>query len=653
MVGVNNVSLFFADRPLFNDINFIINKQDRIGLVGKNGAGKSTLLKALAGIQKIDKGNISYPSELTLGYLPQDMDFASGKTVIEETKTVFKKTQGILAKIDHINHQLAVREDYQSDDYLSLLDSLSELNEQLNIYNADSMEASTEKILLGLGFMREDFDRQTDEFSGGWRMRIELAKILLERADLLLLDEPTNHLDIESIQWLENFLKTYSGAVVLISHDRAFLDNLTKRTIEISMGRIYDYAAPYTKYLELRKERREQEIAAYENQQKQIKQTEDFIDRFRAKATKAVQVQSRIKQLNRLERIEIDVEDNSAMRFHFPPAPRSGKVVVEAHEVSKSYGDTHVFSHVNYQIERGEKVAFVGKNGEGKSTMSRLMTKEKPDKGEIKIGHQVKIGYYAQNQADVLNKSKTVFETIDEAARGEMRTKVRSLLGSFLFSGEDVDKQVKVLSGGERARLAMCKLLLEPINLLILDEPTNHLDIRSKDILKEALKDFDGSLIIISHDRDFLQGLTTKVFEFSNGRVKEHIGDIYDFLKSKEVENFRDWESEKKPKVENTSPRIKNNNENLFQLRKDLKKDIRMLRNQVNSLEKEIAKIEAEQQKQQELLKDPAMYTASSNQSLIKEWENSTKSLQEKMSNWEKALQKLENKEGQLSELDQ
>ena len=474
MVGVNNVSLFFADRAIFNEIAFIINKQDRIGLVGKNGAGKSTMLKALAGLQKIDSGNISYPSDLTIGYLPQDMDFESGRTVLDETKTVFEEIHKIQHSIEDINHQLAVREDYESDDYLSLLDKLSDLNERLNLHDVDNMDSSTEKILLGLGFTRKDFERKTEEFSGGWRMRIELAKILLKQADLLLLDEPTNHLDIESIQWLEGFLVTYPGAIVLISHDRAFLDNLTKRTIEISLGRIYDYAAPYTKYLYLRKERREQELAAYENQQKQIKETEDFIDRFRAKATKAVQVQSRIKQLNRLERIEIDVEDNSAMRFHFPPAPRSGKVVIEAENLAKSYGEKKVFSHVDFMVERGEKIAFVGKNGEGKSTMSRLLIqRENPTNGSVKPGHQVHIGYYAQNQADVLDKEKTVFETIDDAARGEARTKVRTLLGSFLFSGDEVDKYVKVLSGGERARLAMCKLLLEPINLLILDEPTN------------------------------------------------------------------------------------------------------------------------------------------------------------------------------------
>ena len=489
------LAYIFADRALFNEISFIINKQDRIGLVGKNGAGKSTMLKSLAGIQKLDGGNISYPSGLTIGYLPQDMDFIAGRTVWKETESSFGKSLQFQEKIDEINHQLSVREDYESEDYLKLLDELADLNEKLGLMGVDTMEAEIEKILIGLGFKRTDFNRQTDEFSGGWRMRIELAKILLQNSDLLLLDEPTNHLDIESIQWLEDFLKTYHGAVVLISHDRAFLDNLTNRTIEISLGRVYDYNAPYTKYLNLRQERREQELAAYTNQQKQIKDTEQFIERFRAKATKAVQVQSRIKQLNRMEKIEIEEEDTSVMRFSFPPAPHSGKVSLRIMDVSKQYDEKLIFSDVNLSIERGEKVAFVGKNGEGKSTLSRMINGEKSSSGEIELGYQVSLGYYAQNQAEILNPEKTVFETIDDAARGEIRTKIRTLLGSFLFGGEEVDKKVKVLSGGERARLAMCKLLLEPSNLLILDEPTNHLDIRSKEILKDALLRYDGTLI--------------------------------------------------------------------------------------------------------------------------------------------------------------
>ncbi|KAA3649983.1 MAG: ABC transporter ATP-binding protein [Bacteroidetes bacterium] len=651
MVGVNNVSLFFADRALFNDINFIINKQDRIGLVGKNGAGKSTMLKALAKIQKIDSGTISTPTGLTMGYLPQDMDFVSGRTVWNETETSFSETLSIKNKIDVINHQLAVREDYESESYLKLLDDLSELNEKLILLGIDTMEAEIEKILLGLGFTNADFERQTDEFSGGWRMRIELAKILLQKSDLLLLDEPTNHLDIESIQWLEDFLKSYPGAVVLISHDRAFLDNLTNRTIEITLGRIYDYPAPYTKYLELRKERREQELAAYSNQQKQIKQTEEFIDRFRAKATKAVQVQSRIKQLNRLDRIEIEVEDTSAMRFSFPPAPHSGKVSLLAENVGKFYGDKEVFSNVNLSIERGEKVAFVGKNGEGKSTFSRLIIGEKLTQGKIDLGFQVQIGYYAQNQAEILDKEKTVFQVIDDVARGDVRTKVRALLGSFLFSGEEVDKKVKVLSGGERARLALCKLMLEPINLLILDEPTNHLDIKSKDILKDALLRYDGTLIIISHDRDFLKGLTDKLYEFSNKNVKEHLGGIEAFLKKKSVEDFKEWEQEKKPKVEK-QPHDKNANINLYQVKKDLKKEVRTIQNSLNTIEKKIANLEKELEVFNEKLKEPEAYSNPNNRDMIEKWQQTNDLLQQHMKKWESVAIELEESQEKLNELD-
>jgi len=612
MVGVNNVVLHFADRAIFNSISFIINKQDRIGLVGKNGAGKSTLLKTLAGLQKLDAGSISFPTGLTVGYLPQDMDFISGRTVWEETESSFSQSLKIQEKIDKINHQLSVREDYESESYLKMLDDLSDSNEKLNLLGVDTIEAQIEKILLGLGFKRKDFYRQTNEFSGGWRMRIELAKILLQNSDLLLLDEPTNHLDIESIQWLEEFLKSYPGAVVLISHDRAFLDNLTNRTVEISLGKIYDYNAPYSKYIELRKDRREQEMAAYVNQQKQIKDTEEFIDRFRAKATKAVQVQSRIKQLNRMDKIEIEEEDTSSMRFSFPPAPHSGKVSLRVEDLSMSYGEKQVFSDVRLSIERGEKISFVGKNGEGKSTLSRLINGiEQPTKGNIELGYQVKIGYFAQNQAEILDQEKTVFEVIDDAATGEIRTKVRSLLGSFLFGGEEVDKKVKVLSGGERARLAMCKLLLEPANLLILDEPTNHLDIRSKEILKDALRRYDGSMILISHDRDFLKGLTNKLFEFTNGNVKEHLGGIEEFLRSKKTEDIRAWEAEKKVEVPTADSKIKSsgNDKNNYQLRKDLKKELRSQKNQVNTVEKKIAAMESELEVLNKQLKEPDAYT--------------------------------------------
>ncbi len=652
MVGVNNVSLFFADRAIFNEINFIINKQDRIGLVGKNGAGKSTMLKALAGLQKLDSGSISLPNDLTVGYLPQDMDFISGRTVWAETETTFSETLSIQKKIEEINNQLAIREDYESDSYLKMLDDLTDLNEKLSLLGFDTMEAEIEKILLGLGFLKSDFQRQTDEFSGGWRMRIELAKILLKQSDLLLLDEPTNHLDIESIQWLEQFLQNCPGAVVLISHDRAFLDNLTNRTVEISIGRIYDYPAPYTQYLELRKERREQELAAYTNQQKQIKQTEEFIDRFRAKATKAVQVQSRIKALNRLERIEIDVEDTSAMRFSFPPAPHSGKVSLKASEVTKFYGEKEIFSDVNLTIERGEKVAFVGKNGEGKSTFSRLITGEELTDGNVELGFQIQIGYYAQNQAEILDKEKTVFEVIDEVAKGDVRTKIRSLLGSFLFGGEDVDKKVKVLSGGERARLALCKLMLEPINLLILDEPTNHLDIKSKDILKDALLRYDGSLIIISHDRDFLKGVTDKLYEFTNKNVKEHLGGIEVFLRNKSVDDFKEWEQEKVKKSDSSNKKKpENNNVNTYQLKKDLKKEIRTIQNKVNSAEKKIAEFENKIESFNEKLKEPDAYTKPENKDLISEWQKTNELLQLKMQEWESAAFDLEVKKEELENL--
>ncbi|MDA9783164.1 ATP-binding cassette domain-containing protein [Vicingaceae bacterium] len=650
MVGVNNAVLHFADRAIFNSISFIINKQDRIGLVGKNGAGKSTMLKALAGIQKLDSGAISFPTGLTFGYLQQDMDFESGRTVWEETETSFSTSLDIQNRIDEINHQLATREDYESDSYMEILDELSDLNEKLSLLGIDTMEAEIEKILIGLGFSRKDFQRQTDEFSGGWRMRIELAKILLQQSDLLLLDEPTNHLDIESIQWLEDFLDTYPGAVMLISHDRAFLDNLTNRTVEISLGKIYDYAAPYTKYLELRKERREQEMAAYTNQQKHIKEQEDFINRFRAKATKAVQVQSRIKALDRLNRIEIDVEDNAAMRFSFPIAPHSGKVSLRVEEVTKKYDGKTIFDDVSFSIERGEKIALLGKNGEGKSTMSRLIVGEGYDSGEIELGYQVKIGYFAQNQSEILDVEKTVFETIDEAATGEIRTKIRSLLGSFLFGGEESDKKVKVLSGGERARLAMCKLLLEPVNLLILDEPTNHLDIRSKEILKDALLRYNGAMILISHDRDFLKGLTEKIYEFSQGKVREHLGGIDQFLRSKKSDNIRVWESTKMVKSSEPELKSKSNDPKAYQIKKDLKKKIRTQKNVVNKVEKSVSDLESELADANEQLKLPDAYTNPKNKELVENWTKLGQQLEDSMEQWEKEEADLERLEIELNQ---
>ena len=650
MVGVNNAVLHFADRAIFNSISFIVNKQDRIGLVGKNGAGKSTMLKALAGIQKLDSGAISFPTGLTMGYLPQDMDFESGRTVWQETETSFSTSLSMQSRIDEINYQLGTREDYESDSYMQILDELSDLNEKLALLGIDTMEAEIEKILIGLGFSREDFQRQTDEFSGGWRMRIELAKILLQQSDLLLLDEPTNHLDIESIQWLEDFLGTYPGAVVLISHDRAFLDNLTNRTIEVSLGKIYDYAAPYTKYLEQRKERREQEIAAYTNQQKHIKEQEEFINRFRAKATKAVQVQSRIKALDRLDRIEIDVEDNAAMRFSFPPAPHSGKVSLMVDGVAKSYDSKTIFTDVGFSIERGEKIALLGKNGEGKSTMSRLIIGEDYDAGDIELGYQVKIGYFAQNQSEILDVEKTVFETIDDAATGEIRTKIRSLLGSFLFGGEESDKKVKVLSGGERARLAMCKLLLEPVNLLILDEPTNHLDIRSKEILKDALLRYDGAMILISHDRDFLKGLTEKIYEFSNGKVKEHLGGIDQFLRVKKSDDIRVWEATKTLKSSVSEEKSKSNDPNAYQIKKELKKKIRTQKNVVSKIERTVSKLESELATVNEQLKGADAYARPENKEMVENWPKLTEKLETSMEQWEAEEATLELLDNELKQ---
>ncbi len=631
MVGINELTVNFGERYLFNKVSFLINKQDRIGLVGKNGAGKSTMLKIIAGMYSPDEGNVSFPADFTVGYLPQDMDFVHGKTVIEEAKSVFKEVEEINAKIDGINNQLATRTDYESDSYLELLNDLNDLNERLQFIGGFNVDAEVETVLKGLGFSPSDFERLTDEFSGGWRMRIELAKILLTKSNLLLLDEPTNHLDIESIQWLEDFLKDYHGAVVLISHDKAFLDGVTNRTIEISFGKIYDYKTYYSRYLEQRKERREQQIAAYNNQQKQIADTEKFIERFRSKATKAVQVQSRIKQLEKLDRIEIDEEDNTAMRFYFPPAPRSGKVTVEAHNVGKAYGDNQVFTDANFYVERGKKIAFVGKNGEGKTTMTKIIVGELEYEGELKIGHNVNMAYFAQNQAEELEKSLTVFETIDKAAHGEIRKQVRNLLGAFMFGGEDADKKVSVLSGGERARVALCKLLLEPVNLLVLDEPTNHLDIRSKEVLKEALMKYDGTLIVISHDRDFLDGLVEEMYEFKDGQVKQFLGGVYDFLKTKKVETIREFEH--KEKQTEKKEKAVSDNQLGYEEKKQLDRDIRKTQNQIKKLEKKIEELEAKIKDLNKVLMDPSSYT----DEILEKYNQLKMSLDTAMKDWEEA----------------
>lgn len=542
MISVDGLTVEFGGSALFSDISFVINEKDRIALMGKNGAGKSTLLKILAGVREPTRGKVSAPKETVIAYLPQHLMTEDGRTVFEETAQAFAHLHEMEAEIAAINKELEIRTDYESDSYMELIERVSTLSEKFYSIEEINYDADIEKTLLGLGFTREDFGRQTSEFSGGWRMRIELAKLLLKKPDVLLLDEPTNHLDIESIQWLEDFLIDNGQAVVVISHDRAFVDHITTRTIEVTMGRIYDYKVNYSQYLQLRKERREQQQKAYDEQQKFIAETKDFIERFKGTYSKTLQVQSRVKMLEKLEILEVDEEDTSALRLKFPPSPRSGSYPVTIENVSKSYGDHTVFRNANLMIERGDKIAFVGKNGEGKSTLVKCIMKELEHDGTLTIGHNVMIGYFAQNQASLLDENLTVFQTIDDVAKGDIRNKIKDLLGAFMFGGENSAKKVKVLSGGERTRLAMIKLLLEPVNLLILDEPTNHLDMKTKDILKQALMDFDGTLIVVSHDRDFLDGLVTKVYEFGNKKVTEHLEGIYEFLQRKKMENLNELE---------------------------------------------------------------------------------------------------------------
>ena len=529
---------------MFSDISFVINEKDRIALMGKNGAGKSTLLKILAGVREPTRGKVSAPKDTVIAYLPQHLMVNDGRTVFEEAEQAFAHLHEMEAEINELNRQLETRTDYDSDDYMQLIERVSTLSEKFYSIEDINYHADVEKTLMGLGFKRTDFGRQTSEFSGGWRMRIELAKLLLQKPDVLLLDEPTNHLDIESIQWLEDFLIESGQAVVVISHDRAFVDHITNRTIEVTMGRIYDYKATYSQYLQLRKERREQQLKAYNEQQKMIAETKDFIERFKGTYSKTLQVQSRVKMLEKLELVEVDEEDTSALRLKFPPSPRSGSYPVIIENVGKAYGEKRVFSNVNLTIERGDKIAFVGRNGEGKSTLVKCIMGEIPFDGNLQLGHNVQIGYFAQNQASLLDENLTVFQTIDDVAKGDIRNKIKDLLGAFMFGGENSTKKVKVLSGGERTRLAMIKLLLEPVNLLILDEPTNHLDMKTKDILKQALVDFDGTLIVVSHDRDFLDGLVTKVYEFGGGKVTEHLEGIYEFMQRKKMENLREIEKE-------------------------------------------------------------------------------------------------------------
>jgi len=596
MVSVEGLKVEFNAKALFDGVSYVINKKDRIGLVGKNGAGKSTMLKILAGLQVPTAGIVAAPKDVTIGYLPQVMILSDKHTVMEEAEQAFEHIFELQADIERMNQELADRTDYESESYHKLIDRFTHENERYLMMGGTNYQAEIERTLVGLGFSRDDFSRSTSEFSGGWRMRIELAKLLLRRPDVLLLDEPTNHLDIESIQWLENFLSTRCNAVVLVSHDRAFIDAVTNRTIEISCGKIYDYKVPYSRFVELRKERREQQLRAYENQQKQIQETEDFVERFRYKATKAVQVQSRIKQLEKIERLEVDDEDNSTLRLKFPPAARSGNYPIIAEDLKKAYGNHVVYHDVNLTINRGEKVAFVGKNGEGKSTLVKCIMGDIDYEGKLTIGHNVQIGYFAQNQAQMLDESLTVFDTIDYVATGDIRTKIRDILGAFMFGGEASDKKVKVLSGGERTRLAMIKLLLEPVNLLILDEPTNHLDMRTKDVLKDAIKDFDGTVIIVSHDREFLDGLVTKVYEFGGGVVKEHLGGIYDFLQKKKMDSLNELQRKSElstsPTAQNSEPEAVSENKLSYEAQKELNKKLRKLEKQVADCEKKIEELE-------------------------------------------------------------
>ena len=646
MISINGLSVEFGATPLFDNISYIINKRDRIALVGRNGAGKSTMLKIIAGVQIPTNGNVSVPKGITIGYLPQHMPVSDTQTLLKETETAFAEIFELQKHIEELNTALAERTDYESKEYNDIIDELSIANEHMAIMGAMNYQAEIEKTLLGLGFVREDFNRPTSEFSGGWRMRIELAKILLRRPDLLLLDEPTNHLDIESIQWLENFLATSGSTVMLVSHDRAFIDNVTNRTIEISLGKIYDYKVNYSKYVELRAERLEQQMRAYENQQKQIQDTEEFIERFRYKATKSVQVQSRIKQLAKIERIEVDEVDTSRLNLKFPPAPRSGDYPLILEGVGKYYGERHIFSNATFTLKRSDKIAFVGKNGEGKTTLVKCINGEIPFNGNLKIGHNVKIGYYAQNQAQLLDGELTVFDTIDRVAVGDIRTKIRDILGAFMFGGEASDKKVKVLSGGERARLAMIKLLLEPVNLLILDEPTNHLDMSTKDVLKRAIEAFDGTVIIVSHDREFLDGLVSKVYEFGGGKVTEHLGGIYDFLQKRKIDSLVELEK-KRVEVVEEKPKEVSDNKLSYMERKEIQRKIRQFQNCVNDAEKRIAKIEEQIAEVEKVLATPEGF---SNIDLCQKHGELNRELGIIMEYWEEQCENLERAKSELED---
>ncbi len=636
MLSVNNLSVYFTGRYLFDNVTFLVNERDRIGLVGKNGAGKTTLLRIINGDQIPETGIVSKKSEMTIGYLPQEMITKGNDTIFNETLKAFEKALKLKAESEELSRQITERTDYHSDSYLALIQKLHDCNDHFLMLGGNNIEGDTEKVLLGLGFKASDFNRKISEFSGGWKMRVELAKLLLKRPDLLLLDEPTNHLDIESIQWLEDYLQTFSGAVVLVSHDRAFLDNVTSRTIEITLGKIYDFKCSYSEYVDQRAEMLEQQLAAYENQQKQIADIERFIERFRYKATKSRQVQSRIKMLDKVDRIEVENIDKSSIHFKFPPAPSSGKVVVEAKGLTKYYGEKRIFENIDFAIQKNDFVAFVGRNGEGKTTMAKVIVENLQHTGECIIGYNVRIGYYAQNQADLLDPEKTVFETIDDVAVGDIRPKVRNILGSFLFTGEDIEKKVKVLSGGEKSRLALARLLLTPVNLLVLDEPTNHLDMVSKDILKNALLMFDGTLIVVSHDRDFLQGLTQKVFEFRDGAVKQHIGDVYAFLDKLKIRNLDELSRKQQLRSGNKSPESVSDNKAQYEKKKAFDKELRKINNKIEKTEQEIYNLESEIAGIDKILADPDKYMSVLNdQKLYSKYNNLKKELEIAMTSWE------------------
>lgn len=646
MISINQLSVYFGGTPLFNDVTFLINTNDKVGLTGKNGAGKSTLLKLISGKTKPDEGNIATPKEFTIGYLPQEMMHNKGLTIVEEARKAFDEVQQLEKKIEKLTDELNSRTDYETDEYMDIVTMLSNASERHSMIGGGNVEGEIERTLSGLGFSPEDMLRNMETFSGGWQMRVELAKILLCQPDLILLDEPTNHLDIESIQWLEKFLSTYNGAVVLVSHDRAFLDQVTKRTIEIVAGRIEDYKANYSRYLELRAERRAQQLATQKNQQKMIEQQERFIERFRSKASKATLVQSRIKQLDKVERIEIAEEDDSKIRFRFPEAPRSGKVVVEGENICKSYGSKEILNNLSFEVIRGDKVAFVGRNGEGKSTLSKIITKHLEYEGKINIGYNVEVGYYAQNQADLLDMNKTVLQTIEYAATGEFAGKARNILGSFLFSGDAVDKKVSVLSGGEKARLALALLLLKPMNLLVLDEPTNHLDMRSKDILKEALINYTGTLLIVSHDRDFLNGICNRVFEFKNKHIKEYPMGIKEYLAYRNMDDFKALEmaknvaSEKKKVIVSAPPiELKQEVKVDYGQQKELEKEDRKKQNRITKLETLISEAENKQGQLEEMLAVPEVFKDQVKaSSLLKDYEAVKLELEQLMKEWEELL---------------